>query len=372
MTSMHSVILVFLLTFGVTAVFAQATTRIEEKFWVEYIYAVTEAKRATALQKLQKWTSVEQLVLTLRDFRQVPGAKQETAADLRELAQSLRNVTFNLTDFPEALTLAYLQRTLPPSKEDQDLLLKDLELCRELLTGISILADIRVPGTQINLKGNDSREIQGCALESARLARAVYFLGVAKRDINYLNMGREAWMKSWNTLSDENRKFVLKLPIEANAREFNVDDALKAHLEMLSEKYPNPNAKAATPEIVPGALSPEELENRNKQIAALTDRLKVFYESWNKGDSKSLDAILAKDYKDRDALITNAAENKLAYKIDEHTKVNVGESDKNPSTLWVSKVHVKYSGKEPEEFRSLHVVRFSLIDGLWRIVEFER
>jgi hypothetical protein len=141
---------------------------------------------------------------------------------------------------------------------------------------------------------------------------------------------------------------------------------------MLNEKYPNPNAKAAIPEIVPGALSPKELEKREKQVAALTDRLKVFYESWNKGESKSLDAIFAKDCKDRDALIANAAENKLTYLIDEQTKITVGESGKNPSTLWVNKVRVKSSGKDPEEFRSLHVLRFGLIDGLWQIVEFER
>jgi hypothetical protein len=372
MASMNRFIIALLLFSSGAAVFAQATTRIEEKFWTEYIYSQTADSRAEALKKLQKRIAVEQLVTTFKDFKAVPNTKQDTAADLRELSQLLGIVVFNLTDFPEALTLAHLQGTLPPAKEDHELLRKDLELCRQLLTAISILSDIRAPGTQISLRGNDSVEIQGCAMQSARLARAVYFLGVAKRDDSYLNLGREVWTQCWNMVSGENRKWMLKLPTEENSREVNADDPMKAYLEILNSKYPNPNAKAPLPEQISGALSPEQFEKYEKQIAQLKTDLNGFYESWNKGDTISLDKILAKDCKDRDALIAIARDENRKYEIDDQTRINAGDSDNANATLFVSRVKVKGSGKETRDFRSLHIIRFKQSDGQWRIVEFER
>ena len=372
MTSMNKFIIASLLISCGTAVYAQAPRRVEELFWTEYIYSGTTASRAEALKKLQKCVAIEQLVATLKDFKAVPNTKQHMAADLRELSQLLSFVVFNLTDFPEALTLAHLQGTLPPAKEDHELLRKDLELCRQLLTAISILSDIRAPGTQISLRANDSVEIQGCAMQSASLARAVYFLGVAKRDDSYLNLGREVWTQCWNMVSEENRKWMLKLPTEENSREVNADDPMKAYLEILNSKYPDPNAKTPPTVQISGALSPEQFEKYEKRISQLKTELNGFYESWNKGDTKSLDIILAKDCKDRDALFAIARDKNRAYEIDDQTRINVGDSDNANATLFVSRVKVKGSGKETRDFRSLHIIRFKQSDGQWRIVEFER
>jgi len=180
------------------------------------MYSKDDAEWAKARTEILKDFSLEMAVAFLKDHARYAHANlqfQDTKTEADSVAAKLRGYLSETTKLARAQVIALACGRGRIPDEDFGLLVRSVRLGYEVYRAVSILCDIREPGSPVTFEKNNRTHgcVQACGDEMNNLASAMLVLAELRKDAALEGLAYEMWKRGYETANWEKEEWSLGL-----------------------------------------------------------------------------------------------------------------------------------------------------------------